>query len=74
MALTSNHKSGATPTPDHSVEGFGRQHLRRISNLRFFRETMTMEPKIIEKLFSSFTELEGAITKARQTFKTREFD
>ena len=31
-----------------------------------------MEPKIIEKLFASFTELEGAITKARSTFKTRE--
>ncbi len=31
-----------------------------------------MEPKIIEKLFASFTELEGAITKARNTFKTRE--
>ena len=30
-----------------------------------------MEPKIIEKLFTSFTELEGAITKARQTFETR---
>ena len=33
---------------------------------------MTMEPKIIEKLFASFTELEGAITKARDTFKTRD--
>ncbi len=31
-----------------------------------------MEPRIIEKLFASFTELEGAITKARQTFKSRE--
>jgi hypothetical protein len=33
---------------------------------------MNMEPRIIEKLFASFTELEGAITKARQTFKSRE--
>ena len=31
-----------------------------------------MEPKIIEKLFASFSELEGAITKARQTFESRE--
>ena len=31
-----------------------------------------MESNIIEKLFASFAELESAITKARQTFKTRE--
>jgi hypothetical protein len=31
-----------------------------------------MESNIIERLFSSFTELEGAISKARQTLKTKE--
>jgi hypothetical protein len=31
-----------------------------------------MESNIIERLFASFTELEGAITKARQTFKSRQ--
>jgi len=31
-----------------------------------------MESNIIERLFSSFTELEGAIGKARQTLKTRD--
>lgn len=31
-----------------------------------------MESKIIEKLFASFTELEGAITKARATFESRD--
>ena len=30
-----------------------------------------MESNIIERLFASFTELEGAITKARETFKSR---
>ena len=31
-----------------------------------------MESNIIERLFASFTELESAITKARNTFKSRE--
>jgi len=31
-----------------------------------------MESNIIERLFASFTELEGAITKARQTFQSRQ--
>jgi hypothetical protein len=30
-----------------------------------------MESNIIERLFASFSELEGAINKARATFKTR---
>ena len=30
-----------------------------------------MESNIIERLFASFTELESAITKARNTFKSR---
>jgi len=33
---------------------------------------MQMESNIIERLFESFTELEGAITKARNTLKSRE--
>jgi hypothetical protein len=31
-----------------------------------------MDSNIIERLFASFNELEGAITKARETFKRRE--
>lgn len=31
-----------------------------------------MNSNIIERLFASFTELEGAITKARETFKSRD--